>query len=113
MSPNINMPNNRTKHLSVCICTYKRPQLLKRLLETLEKQETDGFTFSVVVADNDEGRSAEPVVLEFSAQSAIPVTYCMESEQNISLARNRAIANASGDFIAFIDDDEFPANDGC
>lgn len=103
------MLNNRPKHLSVCICTYKRPQLLRRLLATLEKQETGGFTFSIVVADNDAGRSAEPVASEFAQQSAIPVTYCMEPEQNISLTRNRAIANASGDFIAFIDDDEFPA----
>ena len=33
----------------------------------------------------------------------------MEPQQNISLTRNKAIANATGDFIAFIDDDEFPA----
>ena len=29
-------------------------------------------------------------------------------KQNIALARNKAIENAKGDFIAFIDDDEFP-----
>jgi succinoglycan biosynthesis protein ExoM len=104
------MMSDRPKHVSVCICTYRRPQLLKRLLQTLEKQETDGlFTFSIVVADNDGQRSSESLVSEFAAQSAIPVTYCMEPQQNISLTRNRAIANASGDFIAFIDDDEFPA----
>ena len=28
--------------------------------------------------------------------------------QNIALARNKAIENAKGDFVAFIDDDEFP-----
>lgn len=97
------------KHISVCICTYKRPQLLNRLLRALGTQETDGqFTYSIVVADNDRLRSAEPVVSEFAAASNIPVAYCVEPEQNISHARNRAIANATGDFIAFIDDDEFP-----
>jgi succinoglycan biosynthesis protein ExoM len=104
------MSNNGTKHISVCICTYKRRQLLKRLLQTLEKQETNGlFTFSIVITDNDESRSAEPVVSEFSVSAGISTTYCVESQQNISLARNRAIANATGDFVAFIDDDEFPA----
>jgi glycosyltransferase involved in cell wall biosynthesis len=35
----------------------------------------------------------------------------VEPEQNIALARNRAIENARGDFLAFIDDDEFPDED--
>ncbi|HTS59742.1 MAG TPA: glycosyltransferase family 2 protein [Terriglobales bacterium] len=105
------MLNNRSKHVSVCICTYRRPQMLKRLLQTLEKQETEGlFTFSIVVADNDGQRSAEALVSDFAASAAIPVTYCAEPQQNISLARNKAIANATGDFIAFIDDDEFPGD---
>jgi succinoglycan biosynthesis protein ExoM len=83
--------------------------LLKRLLQTLERQETGGlFTFSIVVADNDTQRSAEPLVSDFAADAAIAVTYCVEPQQNISLARNKALANATGDFIAFIDDDEFP-----
>src|SRR5262249_13059456 len=35
--------------------------------------------------------------------------YCVEPQQNIALARNKAFENADGDFVAFIDDDEFPA----
>jgi len=35
----------------------------------------------------------------------------VEPEQSIALARNRAVENARGDFIAFIDDDEFPCKD--
>src|SRR5260370_35466461 len=104
------MLSDRAKHVSVCICTYRRPHLLKRLLQTLEKQETDGlFTFSVVVADNDGGRSAESLVSDFAADTAIAITYCVQPQQNISLPRKTPIANATGDFIAYIDDDEFPA----
>lgn len=97
-------------HICVCICTYKRLELLERLLTELGKQETDGlFTYSIVVADNDRLKSAEPVVRAFSArQSSIPITYCMQPEQNIALTRNKAVENAIGDFVAFIDDDEFP-----
>lgn len=103
---------DRKPHISVCICTYKRPHLLERLLQDLGTQETSGlFTYSIVVADNDQLRSAEPIVSDFAAASTIPVTYCVEPQQNISLARNKAIENATGDFIAFIDDDEFPTKD--
>jgi succinoglycan biosynthesis protein ExoM len=100
---------SQVMHISVCICTYKRPQFLKRLLDDLGTQDTNGlFTFSIVVADNDQLRSAETLVTDFAAASPIPVTYCVAPQQNISLTRNKAIENACGDFIAFIDDDEFP-----
>ena len=100
---------SETKHIGVCVCTYKRPELLRRLLTELAGQETGGlFTYSVVVVDNDRLRSAEAVVQDFAASSTLSVTYDVEPLQNICLARNRAIANAAGDFIVFIDDDEFP-----
>jgi glycosyltransferase involved in cell wall biosynthesis len=97
------------KHISVCICTYKRELFLKRLLTDLRDQDTDGlFTYSIVVADNDALQSAKGVVSNFAATSKIPITYCVEPRQNIPSARNKAIENSSGDFIALIDDDEFP-----
>jgi len=79
-------------------------------MSELSTQETGGglFTYSIVVVDNDRLRSAEEVVKEFTVASSIPIRYCVEPQQNIAMARNRAVSNASGDFIAFIDDDEFP-----
>jgi succinoglycan biosynthesis protein ExoM len=78
-------------------------------MEQLVMQETcELFTYEIIVVDNDRVRSAEAFVTKFAAASVIPVTYCHEPEQSICLARNRAIANAAGDLIAFIDDDEFP-----
>jgi succinoglycan biosynthesis protein ExoM len=96
-------------HVSVCICTYKRADCLRRLLDGLNSQDTDGlFTYSLVIVDNDGKRSGESVVRDFAAGSSIAVSYCVEPRQNISLARNKAIENAKGDLVAFIDDDQFP-----
>lgn len=93
----------------MCVCTYKRSAQLRRLLEELCKQETDDrFTYSIVVADNDYLRSAETCVSKVAASTLIPIQYCVEARQNIALTRNRAVENANGDFLAFIDDDEFP-----
>jgi glycosyltransferase involved in cell wall biosynthesis len=86
--------------------------LLPNLFSCVESQRTDGlFTYDLVVVDNDNARSAERVVQDFAASSHLKVTYCVEPQQNISLARNRALAQASGDLLAFIDDDEVPASD--
>jgi len=96
-------------HVCVCICTYMRPKLLKQLLSGIETQITaDFFSFSIVVVDNDQEESAHSVVSEFIDKSKIKTTYCCEPQQNIAFARNKAIENSKGDFLAFIDDDEFP-----
>jgi succinoglycan biosynthesis protein ExoM len=96
-------------HITVCICTFRRPALLRRLLIDLKGQQTHHlFTFAIVVSDNDGEHTARPVVAEVAAGSPVQFTYCSEERQNIALARNCALAHARGDFIAFIDDDEFP-----
>lgn len=101
----------RRPHVCVGICTYKRPQLLKRLLDGLSRQDTGGLvTFSVLVADNDLAKSAESVVEEGRSSYGLVIEYCMEPTQNIALARNKIVANAKGDFLVFIDDDEFPTD---
>jgi len=91
--------------INVCVATYKRPALLQKLLRSLSAQDTGGeFSFTVIVADNDAQRSAEAVVHEFNA-SGQQVIYAVEPEQNISLARNKSLSQATGDYIATIDDD--------
>ena len=100
------------QHITVCICTLKRPQLLGRTLAKLENQRNEGlFTYSIVVADNDSLGSSKQLVSDFSRGSRLPVVYCIEPRQNIALARNKALHHAAGDLVAFIDDDEFPADD--
>ncbi|NPU84684.1 MAG: glycosyltransferase family 2 protein [Syntrophaceae bacterium] len=99
-------------HISVCICTYKRPEMLSHALEGILKQVVDdGFTYEIVIVDNDRTRSAEPVVLQHQNKSVIPIMYSCETEQNIALARNRAIRLSTGNLIAFIDDDECPVKE--
>lgn len=102
--------SNAPSHISVCVCTYKRPQYLRRLLQELGRQETgDLFTYSIVVADNDRFESAKAIASELAATASVPITYCVEPQQNIALARNKAVKHSTGNFIAFIDDDEFPS----
>jgi len=96
------------KHISVCIPTYKRPWMLQRCLEALERQEVDNFSYSVVVVDNDAERSARDVVERRAKCSPIPIQYHVEPVRSFSLARNKAVECSRGDLIAFIDDDEFP-----
>jgi glycosyltransferase involved in cell wall biosynthesis len=71
-------------------------------LEALTAQEYPRF--EIVVIDNDPQGSAGGLVRrQFPA-----VRYCAEDQRGVRFARNRGVAEASGDIIAFIDDDCLP-----
>jgi succinoglycan biosynthesis protein ExoM len=83
--------------------------MLKTLLGALARQDTDGlFQISIVVVDNDREESARETVIAEARALLFPLTYDVERDQNLSLARNRSIRNAGGEYVAFIDDDEIP-----
>lgn len=97
-------------NISLCIATYRRSDRLSALLDDLVRQQQ--LPTEVVVVDNDPAGSARAVVERRRALGApFPLHYEIQPEKNISLTRNRTVALARGDWIAFIDDDErAPAN---
>lgn len=100
------------EEITVCICTYKRPELLKRLLQAVAHQQTGGhFTFSCAVVDNDAEGSARTIVEQFGSHSAMIIRYAIEPTRNFALVRNRALTLVNGTLLAFIDDDEVPRED--
>jgi len=100
---------DRKAHITVCLCTYQRPALLKQLLEGIARQETDRlFSFSISIVDNDPGQSARPVVEDFLRGHRIEILYAHESDRNLASLRNLSVKSARGEYVAFIDDDECP-----
>src|SRR5438477_4835048 len=98
--------------ITVCVCTYRRPELLRCLLGALVAQQSHRlFDYSVVVVDNDSLQSARQVVQEIAAASPVAINYQVEPRRNIALARNKALEYVDGNFVAFIDDDELPIPD--
>lgn len=100
------------EHISVCVCTYKRPALLENLLKGMFRQKTeDLFTYSMVVVDNDPDKSAARVIEYFQSLDTIKIDYQHEPQKGITYARNRSLEHAVGEYIAILDDDEMPADD--
>jgi len=92
--------------VSICIATYRRPAGLSRLLDSIERLKLpSGARIETIVVDNDRDASAASIA-EARSCSLEPIRYFVEPRQNIALARNRALAVAAGEWIAFIDDDE-------
>ena len=91
-------------NVSVCIATYRRPERLDLLLGDLAQQEL--LPAQVVVVDNDAVGSARAVVERRAPSLPFPVRYEIQPERGIAITRNRTVALADGDWLAFIDDDE-------
>jgi succinoglycan biosynthesis protein ExoM len=101
------MTTQNLPHVSVCVCTYQRPKLLAELLDSLAKQTFPLDKFEVIVVDNDQSASARSVIDEaIDRHTALRILYDIEPTQGISYARNRTVKIASGELLAFIDDDE-------
>lgn len=93
---------------SICIATYKRKELLKILLDSLIDQElTDDINLELIVVDNDSLGSAKPVFDQYRHTNKISFFYYSQPLKNISITRNLAVDKAQGDYILFIDDDEY------
>lgn len=95
--------------LSCCINTYKRPLLLENLLDCLTKQKlSKDWHLEVIVVDNSELKEGKSIVKKFQNDHKLDIHYFVQSVKNISLTRNKAVKEASGDLILFIDDDGIP-----
>jgi GT2 family glycosyltransferase len=91
--------------ISVVICTRDRLDQLAACLRRVGQQEYPRF--EVLVVDNAPAGD-EVRVLSAAAPGGMPVRYLREARPGLSWARNAGVAAASGEIIAFLDDDEEP-----
>ncbi len=95
-----------SKYINVCICTYKRPEIIATL-ESIESQcLPKEVILKVIIADNDEVDSARERIKKYARSSQLEIEYVHAPKHNISIARNTALDHVDADWVAIIDDDE-------
>ena len=99
--------------VAICIPTFRRPKMLKRLLDAIAALETSA-QICVLVADNDAlGRAGLTLCLSME-DYRWPLTAVIAPKRGIAQVRNILLEYAlmtGAQFIAMIDDDEWPQND--
>ena len=96
-----------TPQISVIIPTQRRLQGLEVAVRSVLTQADFDFSrVELVIVDNDQAPSAQPLATRLAAEATIPVIYVHEPAPGVANARNAALAAAHGDWIAFLDDDE-------
>jgi GT2 family glycosyltransferase len=86
--------------LTAAICTRDRPELLARALRSLLAQRRPPLEILVVDNSPSDERTRELLAREFQT-----VRYVREPVPGLDFARNRAIRESSGRYLAFLDDD--------
>ena len=92
---------------TLAICTRNRAERLKEALSSVAKLSLNGISeFELLVIDNGSNDETARVVEEASSNMKFPFKCVVEKEVGLSRARNRAIREARGEVIIFVDDDE-------
>ncbi|WP_311029728.1 glycosyltransferase [Mesorhizobium koreense] len=97
--------------IDISVCTYRRPGLEDTLRSIGALNVPDGAVVRIVVADNDAVPSARDLVYRLASLLPFNISYLHCPASNISLARNACLDAATGDLLAFVDDDEMVSPD--
>ena len=101
LEENITYPNQL---ISIIIPIYKVEEYLRQCLESVEKQTYPNF--EVLLVNDGSPDNSEQICLEFVEKDA-RFKYIQKENGGLSDARNRGIIEAKGEYITFIDSDDY------
>ena len=87
--------------ISIILPTYNSDDVLKKAIESVEKQTYPDW--ELLVVENGKKGQAEQIVRSFKDKR---IKYIYQQKPNVSNARNIGLENAVGEYIAFIDSDD-------
>ncbi len=91
--------------VTIIVPTHNRYNLLCQCLESLGKLDYPQERYKIIVVDDDSQDETQERMLQ-KESSGLRHTYVrLDGNQGVSTARNRGMALAEGDFVAFVDDD--------
>lgn len=91
---------------SVCICTHNGGRRLPAVLECLARQTAPADAWELIIVDNASTDDTGAVAAGLLARHGLTQGWVVpEPEAGLSFARRRGAAEARGDIVCFLDDD--------
>lgn len=91
--------------VTVAICTHNRAQDTGEAIESILTQSYAEEEIEIIVVDNRSTDHTAEVVNQLRDRHGSRIRYILENKLGLSVARNRAIQEARGKYILFLDDD--------
>src|SRR5215469_8201036 len=96
--------------ISLVVCTRDRCSSLRTCLEYIRRLESPG-EWELIVVDNGSNDGTAELVRDFAEGASFRVVLVYEPKRGLGRARNAGIARATGEIIAFTDDDCYVSRD--
>jgi glycosyltransferase involved in cell wall biosynthesis len=95
--------------ITVALCTHNHADRLQRTLDDLRQLVQPTQPWEVIVVDNASSDETPQLLADHRWRPpGVPVRVVRELTLGLSNARNRAIKEAKGEYLLFVDDDETP-----
>jgi glycosyltransferase involved in cell wall biosynthesis len=93
--------------ISVLIPVYNGAKFVSETIQSILNQTFNDY--EIVVVDDGSTDATKSIIDEFTKQFPNKIRYIYQDNSGVSIARNTAINNAKGEFIAFLDSDDYSA----
>ena len=95
----------QSRHVSLIITTYNRPEALNLVLESVKRQTV--IPDEVIVADDGSTHETLDLIIESARTFPTKIIHAWQEDEGYRLSRskNNAVAQANGDYLIFLDGD--------
>jgi glycosyltransferase involved in cell wall biosynthesis len=114
VTPNFQVMDDPLVDVTVAIPTYNSATRIPQLIEALCHQvNLEKIRWEIIIIDNNSRDNTAQIIKDYQQnwQQNYPLEYYFEERQGPAFARGRAIQEAKGTYVAFLDDDNIPASD--
>lgn len=99
-------PNCKILKLSIIIPVYDAEKFLYKCLESVCKQDLVISDYEIIVINDGSTDHSEQIIADFQ-KIAENMVYTKQENKGVSAARNAGLAIAKGEFVTFVDADDY------
>lgn len=103
--------NSRAKMplISVIVPVYNNEKYVEKCINSICEQSYKNI--EIIIVDDGSTNETTPQILEKLAKTDKRIKVIKQKNAGVSMARNKGLDNASGEYVVFVDSDDFVASD--
>lgn len=102
--------SNKKEKISMIVPVYNTEKYLRRCLESIVNQEYENI--EVIIVDDGSKDGSLEIIKQYAAKYDF-IKYIQQKNKGVGAARNRGFSVSQGQFISFIDSDDYISTDYC
>lgn len=100
--------------ISIIVPVYNVDQYLEQCNQSLIRQKTENFQIEIIYVNDGSTDSSEEYLKNILLfEKNIPITIISKKNQGVSIARNQGLELAKGEYVIFVDGDDYVADTYC